>query len=127
MPESVLDVCREDETPALRSTGVIVLSASGRLLYIDQTAIDLLRTVDPDWRAPTRAQPVARCLMTVVQEIVTTQSSVDSSPQPPLARVSHLLGERSQLIRAQAFLVPSPQHERRIVLVLSPGDQGAKT
>jgi hypothetical protein len=65
--------------------------------------------------------------MTIVQEIVTTQSAMDSGPPTSVAGVSHLLGEGSQPIRAQTFLLPSHQHERRIVSVLSPCDQGART
>ena len=127
MFESAADSGWNDGAPALRSTGAIVFSALYRLLFIDRTALDLLGTVDPDWRAPTRAEPVPRCLMTIVQEIVTTQSAMDSGPLPSLAGVSHLLGERSQPIQVQTFLLSSQHHGRRIVVVLSPRDQRART
>ncbi len=127
MRESAAGLCRGEGIPALRATGAIVFSASYRLLFIDRTAIELLGIIDPDWHAPTRTQPVPRCLMTIAQEIVTTQSAMDSGPPTSVAGASHLLGERSQPIRAQIFLLLSQQHERRIVLVLSLRDQGART
>lgn len=127
MCEYAAGLCRGEGIPALRSTGAIVFSASYRLLFIDRTAIDLLGTIDPDWHAPTRTQPVPRCLMKIVQEIVTSQSAMDSGPPTSVAGTSHLLGERPQPIRAQTFLLPSQQHERRLVPVLSPGEQGART
>jgi hypothetical protein len=120
MLESAAGLCRDSQTPAVRATGAIVFSASCRLLFIDRSAIDLLGTVELNWRAPTSAQLAPRCLMTIVQEIVTAQSAMDSGPPPSLAGARHLLGERSQPIRAQTFLLPSQQHEGRIVFVLSP-------
>jgi hypothetical protein len=120
MLESAAGLCREDGTPAPRSTGAIVFSASCRLLFIDRTAIDLLGTVDPDWRAPTGAQPVPRCLMTIVREIAARHSAISSGPQSPLARVTRLLGPHSQPVRVEGFPVAYPQRqETRIVLVLS--------
>ena len=127
IPNSAVELFPDYRASSLGPTGTIVFSASSRLLFIDRSAIDLLGIVDPDWHGPTGLQPVPARLMTIVQEIVTTQSAMDSGPQPSLAGVSHLLGERSRPIRAQTFLVPRQRHERRIVLVLSPCDPKTRT
>jgi hypothetical protein len=119
MPASAPDSCQDNRTRDLGSTGAIVLSASGRLLFLDRNAIGLLRILDSDWLAPTGAQPLPPCLMTMVQEIA-AYSTIDGCPDSLSAHMSQFLGSRSQPVRVQAFMVPRhEQRERSFVLVLS--------
>lgn len=119
MSASIAESCQEDRTRNLGSTGTIVLSASCCLLFIDRNAIGLLSALDSDWLAPTEAQPLPPCLMTMVQEI-TAHSTIDRCPDPLLRHRSQVLGSRSQPIRVQGFMVAChEQQDRRFVLVLS--------
>lgn len=127
LPNFAAELFHDDRDSNLNPAGTIVLSTSCRLLFIDRAAMNFLGTLDPDWCAPTRAQPVPACLMRIVQDLISAQSAMDSGPQPSWARACHLLGACLQPIRAQTFLLPSLQDESRIVLVLSPHDHGVRT
>jgi hypothetical protein len=112
--------CQGNRTASYGFTGAIVLSSSSRLLFIDRTAIDLLSTLDPDWRTSTEAQPLPLCLMTMVQDISATHSTLDKDRDSPSAHISRFLGSRSHPVRVQAFTVPcQEQQDNRVVLVLS--------
>lgn len=124
MPASATGSCQDNRTASLGSTGTIVLTSSCRLLFIDRNAIDLLGTLDLDWLAPTGAQPIPPCLMTMVQEI-TAHSTIDRCPDPLLMHRSQVLGSRSQPILVQGFMVAChEQQDRRFVLVLSRSTPG---
>lgn len=124
MPASAPEPCQENRTRDLGSPGAIVLSASGRLLFIDRNAIGLLRILDSDWVAPTGAQSLPPCLMTMVQEIA-AHSTIDRCPDSVSVHMSQVLGSRSQPIRVQGFMVPrDEQREKRFVLVLSRSNPG---
>ena len=124
MPASAPESCQDNRTRDLGSTGAIVLSASGRLLFIDRNAIGLLRILDSDWLAPTGAQSLPPCLMTMVQEIA-ARSTIDRCTDTLPAHMSQFLGSRSQPVRVQAFTVPRhEQRDRRFVLVLSRSNPG---
>jgi hypothetical protein len=119
MHVSAAESCRDDRTRDFGSTGSIVLSASCRLLFIDRNAIGLLGTLDSGWLAPTEAQPLPPCLMTIVQEIA-AHPTFDRCPDPLSGHRSRFLGPRSQPIRVQGFMVPRhEQRDGRVVLVLS--------
>lgn len=119
MDVSAAESCQDDPTRDPGFTGAIVLSASCRLLFIDRNAIALLSTLDSDWLAPTSAQSLPPCLMTMVQEIA-AHSTIDRGPGTLPARTRQFLGPLSQAIRVQGFLVPrDEQKDRRFVLVLS--------
>lgn len=123
MPASAAESCDDHRTTSLGSPGAIVLSSTCRLLFIDRNAADLLRTLDPDWRTPTEAQPLPPCLMTIVREIAATHSTVGPGGQSALAKISRLLGPPLRPVRVQGFTVPSQgRADRRIVLVLSRSD-----
>lgn len=132
MPASAPEPCQENRTRDLGSPGAIVLSASGRLLFIDRNAIGLLRILDSDWVAPTGAQSLPPCLMTMVQEIAAhstidrcPDSFIDKCPDSVSVHMSQVLGSRSQPIRVQGFMVPrDEQREKRFVLVLSRSNPG---
>lgn len=124
MHVSAAESRQEDRTRNLGSTGAIVLSESCRLLFIDRNAIGLLGTLDSGWLAPTDAQSLPPCLMTMVQEI-TAHSTVDRCPDSLSVHMSQFLGSRSQLIRAQGFMVPRhEQRDGRVVLVLTRSTPG---
>ena len=119
MSVSIAESCQDDRTRYRGSTGTVVLSASCRLLFIDRNAIGFLSTLDSDWLAPTEAQPLPSCVMTMVQEI-TAHSTIDRCPDPLPMHRSQVLGSRSQPIRVQGFMVAChEQQDRRFVLVLS--------
>ena len=123
MPASAAESCQGNRTTSPGSTGAIVLCSTGRLLFIDRNVIDLLRALDPDWRNPTEAQSLPTCLMTMVEEIAATRSTIGTGCRPPLAQVSRLLGPPLQPVRVQGFTVPGQgRPDRRIVLVLSRSD-----
>lgn len=112
--------CQGNRTASNGLAGAIVLSSSSRLLFIDRTAIDLLSTLDPDWRTSTEAQPLPLSLMTMVRDISATQSILDNGCDSPSAHMSRFLGPRSHPVRVQAFTVPCQgQQDNRVVLVLS--------
>lgn len=115
---------QDDRTRDPGSTGAIVLSASCRLLFIDRNAIGLLGLLDSDWLAPTEAQPLPPCLMTMVQEIA-AHPTFDRCPDPLSWHRSRFLGPRSQPIRVQGFVVSHhEQQDRRFVLILSRSSHG---
>ena len=119
MHASAAESCPDNRMRNGGSTGAIVLSASCRLLFIDRNAIGLLGTLDSDWLAPTEAQPLPPCLMTIVQEIA-AHPTFDRCPDPLSGHRSRFLGPRSQLIQVQGFMVPHhEQQDRRFLLVLS--------
>mgnify|MGYP003455474773 FL=1 len=124
MSASIEESCQDDRTRNLGSTGTIVLSTSCRLLFIDRSAIGLLGALDSDWLAPTEAQPLPPCLMTMVQDM-TAHSTIDRWPDPLSMHRSQVLGSRSQPIRVQGFMVAChEQQDRRFVLVLSRSTPG---
>jgi hypothetical protein len=124
MQVSIAESCQDDRTRNLGSTGTIVLSASCHLLFIDRNAIGLLGTLDSDWLAPTDAQSLPPCLMTMVQEI-TALSTIDRGPGMFPTHIRQFLGSRSQPIRVQGFMVAChEQQDRRFVLVLSRSTPG---
>jgi hypothetical protein len=124
MHASATESCQDGRTRDLGSSGAIVLSASCRLLFIDRNAIGLLSTLDSNWLAPTGAQSLPPCLMTMVQEIA-THSTTDRCLDSLSVHMSQVLGSRSQPIRVQGFMMPRhEQRERRFVLVLSRSNPG---
>ena len=124
MSASTVESWQDDRTRNLNSTGTIVLSASRRLLFIDRNAIGLLGTLDSDWVAPTDAQSLPSCLMTMVQEIAARQT-FDKCSDPLSVHMSQFVGSRSQQIRVQVFMVSChEQRDRRVVLVLSRSNPG---
>lgn len=119
MHASAAGTCQDDRTRNLGSTGTIVLSASGRLLFIDRNAIGLLGILDSDWLVPTGAQSLPPCLMTMVQEIA-AYSTIDRCPGTLPTHIRQFLGPCAQPIRVQGFMVPGhEQQDRKFVLVLS--------
>ena len=119
MPASATGSCQDNRTASLGSTGTIVLTSSCRLLFIDRNAIGLLSRLDPGWLAPTGAQPLPPCLMTLVQEI-TAHSTTHKDRDSPSAHMSRLLGPPLQPVRVLGFMAPSHEgQDRRFVLVLS--------
>lgn len=119
-----VELYQDDRTRDPGSTGAIVLSASCRLLFIDRNAIGLLGLLVSDWLAPTEAQPLPPCLMTMVQEIA-AHPIFDRCPDPLSWHRSRFLGPRSQPIRVQGFLVPHrEQQDKRFVLILSRSSHG---
>lgn len=124
MHASAAESCQDNRMRDGGSTGAMVLSASCRLLFIDRNAIGLLGILDSDWLAPTGAQSLPPCLMTMVQEIAAHQT-FDKCPDPLSVHMSQFLGSRSQPIRVQGFMVPrQEQRDRRFVLVLSRSNPG---
>ncbi len=120
MPSLDSELCENHRIMGLGPTGTIVLSSSCRILFIDRKAMELLGGLDPDSPAERGVQRLPPCLMTVVQEIEASHSSIQAGPPVQGARVRHLLGPPAQPVRVQGFKVPSPlRQERRIVLVLS--------
>ncbi len=112
--------CQGNRTASNGLTGAIVLSSASRLLFIDRNAIDLLSTLDPDWRTPPGAQLLPPSLMTLIQEIAATHSTIGTNCHSASLHMSRLLGPRSYQVRVQAFTVPSQEQEdHRFVLVLS--------
>ena len=120
MPSLDSEPCENHRIMGLGPTGTIVLSSSRRILFIDRKAIELLGGLEPGFPAGRGVQWLPSCLMTVVQEIEASHSSIPAGPPVQGARVCHLLGSPAQPVRVQGFTVPSPlRQERRIVLVLS--------
>ena len=120
MSTSSAEPCRGNRTASPGSTGAIVLSSASRLLFIDRNALDLLSTLDPDWHTPPGAQLLPPCLMTMVQEIAATHSTIVTNCHSASMHMSRLLGPRSYQVRVQAFTVPGQEpQDHRLVLVLS--------
>lgn len=120
MSTSSAESCQGNGTASRGFTGAIVLSSSSRLLFIDRNAVDLLGTLDPDSHAPTGAQPLPPYLMTMVQEIAATHSTLGNRGDSASVHMSRLLGPCSHPVQVHAFAVPSQEpQDNRVVLVLS--------
>lgn len=124
MRASATESCPADGTRDPGSTGTIVLSASCRLRFIDRNAVSFLGALDPNWLAPTGAQSLPPCLMTMVRDIA-AHSITGNGHHSLSAHMSRFLGSRSQPIRVQGFMVARhEERDRRFVLVLSRSNPG---
>jgi len=100
--------------------GLIVLSSSCRLLFIDRKAIALLNVFTSDSPAQKGEQGIPACLMTIAKEVIATSPTIHVHSHGMGVRVRRVLGPPEQPIQVQGFAISSPaQQDMRIILVLS--------
>lgn len=120
MPFPEVEPFQSHPTMSLGLSGIVVLSSTCRLLFIDRNAIAMLSLLESDPFDQGRTEVLPACLMTLAQEIITTFLTSDSTSYLTGVHVRRLIGSPAQPVRVQGFMVARPQEQGvRIVLVLS--------
>jgi len=115
-----VELFQSHPTISLGLSGIVVLSSTCRILFIDRNAIVLLSLLKSDSLDQGRTEVLPACLVTLAQEIITASLTLDSTPCLMGVHVRRLLGSSTQPVRVQGFMVARPQEQGvRIVLVLS--------
>lgn len=120
MPFLEVEPFQSTPTMGLSLSGILVLSSTCRLLFINRNAIAILSLLESDSFDQGRTEVLPACLVTLAQEIITASLTLDNTPCLTGVHVRRLMGSPTQPVRVRGFMVARPQEQGiRIVLVLS--------
>lgn len=100
--------------------GIVVLSSSLRLLFVDRQASTLIHNFDSPTGTPDHETDLPACLLTVAQKIADALSSHRATSRSESSSISQFVDTRSDRLHIQGFGVPHERNDSRIVLLLSP-------
>ena len=119
MPFDALESLHEGLAATRGRLGIIVVSSTNQLLFINQRATELMGRLDSTCRALSGPAAIPTCLVDVTQDLCAIQTSAMANGSPRLHQINRLVGATSFPVLVKGFVLDSDKRDRRIVLVLS--------